>query len=91
MNYRMADKRDGTATRMVREKPLIERSAQVLSGTTVFAGTRVPVQNLFDYLEEGDSLNDFLQDFPTVSREHAVGVLEQAKRALLEPAGESAA
>ena len=64
---------------MAREKPLIERSPQVLSGAIVFAGTRVPVQTLFDYLEEGDSLEDFLEDFPTVSREHAIGVMEIAK------------
>jgi uncharacterized protein (DUF433 family) len=55
--------------------PLITRSANVLSGVVVFAGTRVPVQTLMDYIEEGDRLDDFLEDFPTVSREHAVAVL----------------
>lgn len=47
-----------------------------MSGAVVFAGTRVPVQALLDYLEEGDTLDHFLEDFPTVSREHAVAVLE---------------
>jgi uncharacterized protein (DUF433 family) len=63
--------------------PLITRSEKVMSGAVVFAGTRVPVQTLMDYLEEGDRLDDFLRDFPTVSREHAVAVLELAKESML--------
>ena len=47
-----------------------------MSGAVVFTGTRVPVQTLLDYIEEGDTLDHFLEDFPTVSREHAVAVLE---------------
>lgn len=66
--------------------PLITTSADRLSGTPVFAGTRVPVQTLVDYLEEGDSLDDFLADFPSVSRDHAIAVLELAKSALLAKA-----
>ena len=66
--------------------PLITTSADRLSGTPVFAGTRVPVQTLVDYLEEGDSLDDFLTDFPSVSREHAIAVLELAKSALIAKA-----
>ena len=66
--------------------PLITTSPKRLSGTPVFAGTRVPVQTLVDYLEEGDSLDDFLKDFPSVSREHAIAVLELAKSALLAKA-----
>ena len=62
---------------------LIERSPDVLAGTPVFAGTRVPVRTLIDYLEAGDSLADFLADFPTVTRGQAVAVLEQAREALL--------
>jgi uncharacterized protein (DUF433 family) len=54
-----------------------------MGGTPVFAGTRVPVQTLIDYLEAGDRLDDFLDDFPTVSREQALQVLELAKEALL--------
>ena len=69
----------------VRE-PLITTSPDRLSGTPVFAGTRVPVQTLIDYLEAGDPLEAFLGDFPSVSREHAVAVLELAKSALLAKA-----
>jgi len=61
----------------------IERSPDVLGGTPVFGGTRVPVRTLIDYLEAGDSLNEFLADFPTVTREQAVAVLDQAREALL--------
>jgi uncharacterized protein (DUF433 family) len=61
---------------------LITRSPERLSGEVVFAGTRVPVQALFDYLEGGDSLSVFLDDFPSVTREHAVGVLGLAREAL---------
>lgn len=66
--------------------PLITTSPDRLSGTPVFAGTRVPVQTLVEYLEAGDSLDDFLADFPSVTREHAVAVLEVAKSALLDKA-----
>jgi uncharacterized protein (DUF433 family) len=64
--------------------PLISHSEKVMSGAVVFAGTRVPVQTLMDYLEEGSSLDEFLEDFPTVSREHAVAVLELAKDSLIQ-------
>ena len=67
-------------------EPLISVSPDRLGGTPVFAGTRVPVQTLLDYLEGGDSLDDFLLDFPSVSRQHAVAVLEAAKAALLAKA-----
>jgi len=70
---------------------LINRSANILGGTPVFAGTRVPVQTLFDYLEEGDSLDEFLDDFPAVSREHAIKVLERMKESFLAHEYESAA
>jgi len=66
--------------------PLITTSAERLGGTPVFAGTRVPVQSLIDYLEAGHPLDQFLDEFPAVSREHAVAVLELAKRALITPA-----
>jgi uncharacterized protein (DUF433 family) len=55
------------------------RSADVMGGTTVFAGTRVPVDTLFDHLEAGDSIDDFLEGFPTVSREQVIALLEDAK------------
>jgi len=71
---------------MVLPYPLITRSEKVMSGAVVFAGTRVPVQTLIDYLEEGSPLDEFLDDFPTVSREHAVAVLELMKEAVLSGA-----
>ena len=62
---------------------VINRSPEVLGGTPVFAGTRVPVRALIDYLEEGRSLDEFLEDFPTVTREQATEALEDLKKALL--------
>jgi uncharacterized protein (DUF433 family) len=65
------------------ETPLITVDPEIHSGTPVFAGTRVPVKTLFDHLEAGDSLTVFLEDFPSVSRELAVAVLEQARAAFI--------
>lgn len=62
--------------------PLITTSPDRLGGTPVFAGTRVPVQTLIDYLEAGDPLDEFLDNFPSVTREHAIAVLELAKTVL---------
>jgi Uncharacterized conserved protein len=59
---------------------LVTRSPDRAWGATVFVGTRVPVETLFDYLEAGDTLDEFLTQFPTVAREQAVAVLEEAKR-----------
>jgi uncharacterized protein (DUF433 family) len=67
-------------------EPLITSSPDRMSGTPVFAGTRVLVQTLIDYLEAGDPLDEFLKDFPSVSREHAIAVLELAKSALIAKA-----
>ena len=61
----------------------ITRSPQTMHGVPVFRGTRVPVQTMFDYLEAGDSLEDFLEGFPTVSRALALEALEEAKHLLL--------
>lgn len=69
--------------------PLITTSPGRLSGTPVFAGTRVPVQTLIDYLEAGDPLDAFLESFPSVSREHAIAILELAKSSLLAKAVEA--
>ena len=66
--------------------PLIVVDPDIQSGAPVFAGTRVPIQNLFDYLEEGDSLGIFLRQFPSVSRLQAVAVLEQAQASLVADA-----
>ena len=65
---------------------LITVDPEIHSGTPVFAGTRVPVKTLFDHLEEGDSLEVFLDDFPSVSRKLAVAVLEEARAALVPDA-----
>ena len=61
------------------DKPLVVFDPEILGGTPVFAGTRVPARVLFEHLEAGDSLEVFLADFPSVSRELAVAVLEQAR------------
>jgi uncharacterized protein (DUF433 family) len=71
--------------------PLIAVSPDTLSGTPVFNGTRVPVATLFDYLEAGDSITEFLVDFPNVTLEHAVAVLEMARRSAVEAASQAAA
>ncbi len=58
---------------------LITISPEILNGTPVFYNTRVPIKNLFDYIKGGDSLEEFLQDFPSVSRTHALKVLSLAE------------
>lgn len=60
-------------------KPIITCSPDVMGGTPVFAGTRVPVQTLLDYLEAGETIDNFLEGFPTVSRVQVVAFLEEAK------------
>ena len=62
---------------------VITKNPDILGGTPVFRGTRVPIQTLFDYLEGGQTLEDFLAGFPTVTRESAVAALEEAKDLLL--------
>jgi uncharacterized protein (DUF433 family) len=61
---------------------IVHTDPEIMGGTPVFVGTRVPVQSLFDYLEAGDSLEEFLDAFPTVSREQVVGALEIAREAV---------
>lgn len=65
---------------------IIHSDPEILGGTPVFVGTRVPVQALIDYLKAGRSLDEFLDDFPSVTREQAVTVLEEAKQALVSSA-----
>ena len=65
---------------------LIIRDDEIMSGTPVFKGTRVPIKNLIDYLEAGDDLDEFLDDFPSVSRDQVIQVLELAKDMLLTQA-----
>ena len=66
--------------------PLITTSPDRLSGTPVFAGTRVPVQTLIDYLEAGELIDDFLAGFPTVTRPQVIAFLEEATHRMLTPA-----
>ena len=65
---------------------VVHSDPEILGGTPVFVGTRVPFQTLLDYLEAGDPLDEFLDDFPTVTRQQAIAALEQAKEALLADA-----
>jgi uncharacterized protein (DUF433 family) len=67
----------------MREESAVQSDSGVMSGTPAIVGTRVPFQTMIDELEGGQPLSDFLQDFPAVSREHAVATLEQAKDALI--------
>lgn len=64
------------------DSALIVSNPEILGGTPVFAGTRVPVKNLTDYLEGGDSIDEFLDDFPTVTREQVIRFLEEAREKL---------
>jgi uncharacterized protein (DUF433 family) len=68
----------------MRKTTVICRSPDVMGGTPVFSGTRVPVQTLLDYLEAGESIDEFLAGFPSVSREQVIEFLEAAKDRLLE-------
>ena len=64
--------------------PVVCRDPEIMSGTPVFCGTRVPVQTLLDYIEAGETIDDFLEGFPSVTREQVVSFLEQAKDRLLD-------
>ena len=72
---------------MLAQNEVIETDPEILAGEPVFAGTRVPLKNLFDYLEAGDSLEMFLDAFPDVTRELAVAALELAREAVTAGAG----
>lgn len=65
------------------EPDVITRNPEILGGIPVFVGTRVPVQTFFDHLEEGHSLEEFLDDFPTVERSQAIAILEASKQHVL--------
>lgn len=71
---------------MVDIRSIVHSDPQIMGGEPVFVGTRVPVQNLLDYLEGGDSLDEFLEDFPSVKREQAVAALEYAGHILINHA-----
>ena len=68
------------------DSKIISINKEVLSGTPVFQGTRVPIKNLFDYLETGNSLEKFLEEFPSVSREQAISLMELAENILISNA-----
>jgi uncharacterized protein (DUF433 family) len=71
---------------MLRQPSVIHSDRDILGGTPVFVGTRVPLRNLIDYLEGGYSLDEFLDAFPSVSRQQAVAVLEAAHEVLVDRA-----
>ena len=71
---------------MQSSRSVVHSDPEIMGGTPVFRGTRVPVQTLLDYLEAGHSLTEFLDDFPSVTREQAIAVLEHAKNLLVADA-----
>jgi len=68
------------------DKGIIVSDPEILGGTPVFSGTRVPIKSLFDHLEAGDSIDDFLEGFPSVRRDQVIGLLEISQERVLEPA-----
>jgi uncharacterized protein (DUF433 family) len=78
----LAVTRKAQNSRMETTASVVETDPEIMSGTPVFAGTRVPLYNLFDYLEAGDSLEKFLSSFPSVTREQAIAALELAREAV---------
>jgi uncharacterized protein (DUF433 family) len=68
---------------MLKNSPIISASPEIMGGTPVFAGTRVPVQTLLDYLKAGESIDDFLDGFPTVTREQVIAFLEDVSKQLV--------
>ena len=68
---------------MTQLSDIVHSNPEILGGTPVFAGTRVPVQSLFDYLEGSDTLDEFLRQFPSVKREQAIAALDLARATLL--------
>ncbi len=72
-----------SVTRMTRLRDIVHSDPKILGSTPVFVGTRVPIQSLFDYLEGGETLDEFLRQFPSVKRDQAVGALDLARATLL--------
>jgi uncharacterized protein (DUF433 family) len=70
----------------MRQEEIIHSDSEILGGTPVFTGTRVPVRSLFDHLEAGDSIDDFLEGFPSVRRDQVIALLEISQERVLEPA-----
>ena len=71
---------------VMEQREIIRANPEILGGTPVFAGTRVPVPSLFDHLEAGDSIDDFLEGFPSVRREQVIALLEISQEGVLQPA-----
>ena len=67
-------------------KGIVHSDPEIMGGTPVFVGTRVPLRNLIDYLEGGESIEDFLDGFPSVKREQVIAVIEAGKRTILQAA-----
>lgn len=70
----------------MKEEEIIQSDPEILGGTPVFTGTRVPIRSLFDHLEGGDSIDDFLEGFPSVRRDQVIALLEISHERVLEPA-----
>ena len=70
---------------MLVKEQVVHSDPEIMGGELVFVGTRVPLYNLFDYLEAGDSLEEFLEQFPSVTREQAIAALELAREAIESP------
>lgn len=68
---------------MLKDSSIISASPEIMGGIPVFAGTRVPIQTLLDYLKAGESIDDFLDGFPTVTREQVIALLEEAGKQLV--------
>ena len=68
---------------MLKNSPIISVSPDIMGGTPVFAGTRVPAETLLDYLKAGESIDDFLDGFPTVTREQVIALLEEAGKRVI--------
>lgn len=72
-----------TGGSMIQLSDIVHSNPDILGGTPVFVGTRVPIQSLFDYLESGETLAEFLRQFPSVTRDQAIGALDLARATLL--------
>lgn len=68
---------------MLQDTSVISRSPDIMSGTPVFAGTRVPIQTLLDYLKAGESIDDFLEGFPTVTRDQVIAILGEVEQLVI--------
>jgi uncharacterized protein (DUF433 family) len=86
MSHGISFGRTSAREQMMARPSVIHSDPEILGGTPVFVGTRVPLKNLIDYLEGGHPLDDFLDDFPTVTREQVLSVLDEAQEALSERA-----